>query len=67
MKKLIGIEQLSERIGIAVGTIYSWTHMRVIPFYKIGRLVRFDEVEIEDWLKKRKQPVSEYAHLYWKK
>ena len=67
MKKLIGIKELSEHLGVAVGTIYSWTFMKVIPYYKIGRLVKFDEAEIDKWLEERKQPVSKYADDYWKK
>lgn len=67
MKKLIDIKQLSEHLGISVMTIYSWTSMRVIPFYKIGRLVKFDEAEIDKWLEGRKQSVSKYANEYWQR
>lgn len=65
MKKLIGIKELSEKIGMKQSTIYSWTSMKVIPFYKIGRLVKFDEFEIDKWLEQKKQPVSKYADEYW--
>jgi len=67
MKKLIGIKELSEHIGIRIGTIYTWTSMKVIPFYKIGNKVKFEESEIDKWLEDRKQPVSKYADDYWKK
>lgn len=67
MRKLIGIKELSEQIGIPVGTIYSWTSMKVIPHYKIGRLVKFEEAEIEKWLEQRKQQVSKFADEYWGK
>jgi len=67
MKKLIGIKELSAQIGVPVNTIYSWTSMRVIPFYKLGRLVKFNEEEIEKWIEERKQPVSKFAEEYWKK
>lgn len=65
MKKLISIDELANNLGIAKETIYQWTSMKVIPFYKIGRLVRFDESEIDRWLAERKQQVSKYADTYW--
>ena len=65
MKKLISIKELSDHLGVAVETIYQWTSMKVIPFYKIGRLVRFDESEIDKWLAERKQQASKYAEKYW--
>jgi len=67
MRKLIGIKELSDKLDIPVNTIYSWTSMKVIPFYKVGRLVKFEEVEIEKWLEQRKQQVSKFADEYWDK
>jgi len=67
MRKLIGIKELSRQLDISVNTIYSWTSMKVITFYKVGRLVKFDEVEIEKWLEQRKQQVSKFADEYWGK
>lgn len=67
MKKLLSVKELSEKLGIAVETIYVWTSMKQIPYYKVGRLVRFNEDEIEQWLEKRKQQVCKYAGEYWKK
>jgi excisionase family DNA binding protein len=66
MKKLISIDELANNLGIAKETVYQWTSMKVIPFYKIGRLVRFDEAEIDRWLTDRKRLVSKYADEYWK-
>lgn len=65
MKKFISIDELADKLGISKGTIYQWTAMKVVPFYKIGRLVRFNEEEIEKWLSERKQQVSKYADEYW--
>ncbi len=67
MRKLIGIKELAKQIDIPVGTIYVWTSMKVIPYYKVGRLVKFDEAEIEKWIEERKHPVSKFADEYWGK
>ena len=54
-KKLIGIEDLAEFLSISKNTVYSWVNQRKIPYFKIGRLVKFDSAEIEIWLKERKR------------
>jgi excisionase family DNA binding protein len=53
-KKFVGIEELSSYLGIVKGTLYGWVYLRKIPYIKIGRLVKFDLQEIEQWLKSRK-------------
>lgn len=52
-KRFIGIKELSEYLDTPVGTLYVWTHQKKIPYYKIGRNVKFDLEKIEDWLKKK--------------
>ncbi len=52
--KLMNITQLSEVINVKKKTIYDWTHKGLIPYIKIGRLIRFDINDIEKWLKYKK-------------
>lgn len=52
--KLLDISQLSEIINIKKKTIYDWTHKDLIPYVKVGRLLRFDLNDIERWLKSNK-------------
>jgi len=53
MEKLLTIEQLSELLQVKQATIYQWTHTGFIPHIKIGRLVRFRESDVLEWLKRR--------------
>lgn len=53
--RLLDITQLSEAINIKKKTIYDWTHKGMIPYVKVGRLVRFDLNDIERWLKAKKR------------
>jgi len=48
-KRFIGVKELSEYLGIAVDTIYSWVSERRIPFHKFGKLVKFDQRQIDSW------------------
>ena len=54
MEQFIGIKELSEILGVEISTLYAWVHLRQIPYYKIGRLVKFKKSEIEGWLQQRK-------------
>ena len=49
-KRFIGIKELAEYVDIKKKTIYSWVNQRKIPYVKVGRLIRFDWKEINEWL-----------------
>lgn len=54
MTKLLTIKELSQWISIPVSTLYKWTHEEKIPHKKMPNTsVRFDQHEIEKWLKQR--------------
>ena len=53
-KRFLGINELSEYLGITKGTLYVWTCHKRIPYLKVGRLVKFDLREIETWLNKKR-------------
>ena len=53
MEKLINIESASDLLGIKKSTLYIWISQHKIPFYKIGRLVKFSASKIEKWVQSR--------------
>jgi excisionase family DNA binding protein len=53
-RRYIGIEDLARYLDMPKGTLYVWVCHRRIPYLKIGRLVKFDLREIEDWLKDKR-------------
>jgi len=53
-KQYLSVKELSQYMGISVHTIYLWIQLRKIPYHKIGKLVRFNLMEIEAWLKEKK-------------
>lgn len=54
MERLIGIKEIAEYLGVTVNTMYAWVHCQQIPFYKVGRLVKFKKQDIDRWLEERK-------------
>lgn len=64
MDKLLTVDDVARILDVKKSTIYQWTHMRLIPYIKMGRFVRFREKEIEKWLKaKQVKPTSKYTNF----
>lgn len=58
-RQLINIHELSALLGVSMNTLYGWVNRRKIPYVKVGRLVKFDQRDIETWVKERKVDVWE--------
>jgi excisionase family DNA binding protein len=52
-KQYLTPKELAGMLRVDITTVYGWTSDRVIPYIKIGRLVRFDPVKITNWLKQK--------------
>ena len=52
--QLLTIDQLAERLGTTVRHVRRLVAERRLPYYKVGRLVRFDPAEIKHWLQTRR-------------
>ncbi len=57
--RCIGIKEAAEHLGVKVETLYAWIHRKQIPYYKVGRLVKFRNADIERWLNERRVEVLE--------
>lgn len=53
MEKLLTPKQLSELLQVDQSTVYWWSHTGFVPHIKLGKLVRFQEAEVEEWVKQR--------------
>ena len=63
--ELINIDQLEARTSIKKRTLRKWTKpgQELIPCYRIGKLVRFNLLEVETWLQsKRVTPVEKGSY-----
>ena len=48
-RELITIDELSALWRVPKATLYNWVNQRRIPYVKLGRSLRFDLVEIEQY------------------
>lgn len=53
--ELLTITQASEYLKIIPSTIRSMCFYKKIPFIKIGRMVRFDKNQLNDWLMQKSE------------
>lgn len=49
-EQLMGIEQLASRLGVTERFVRRLVEERRISFHKIGRYVRFDRGDVEEWI-----------------
>ena len=45
-RNLISANEIAAVLGIQCQTVYLWVRQKRIPFYRVGRLVKFDEAEV---------------------
>jgi excisionase family DNA binding protein len=54
-QNLIGIKELAKKLNVPVSWLYSRTRTKDIPFYRVGKYVRFSESEVWEWLEKQNE------------
>ena len=50
MKKLLNVKEVADRLNVTESAVRKWVLERRIGFQKVGRLLRFSEKNIEDFL-----------------
>jgi excisionase family DNA binding protein len=58
MRHYLDIAALAERLWIKRSTLYAWTAQGTIPHLNLGRLLRFDPDEIEEWLRAHRRDAA---------
>ncbi len=58
-KELLNTKETAEFLGISKNTLYEWIVQKKIPYFKVGRLVKFKREDLETWLKKKKMEEKE--------
>lgn len=45
------VEEIADHLGVSKDTIYTWIAKRGMPAHKVGRLWKFQKVEVDTWVK----------------
>jgi len=54
-ERLWNIQQAATYLSVSVSTLYGWVWQRRIPFVKMGRALRFDPSDLENFIEASKQ------------
>jgi excisionase family DNA binding protein len=55
MNRLLTISEAAALLGVKAQTLYLWVSQKRVPHRKIGRLVRFTESDLEEFVGRQKQ------------
>lgn len=51
---LLDVRDAASFLGIRPITLYAWVNQRRITYIKVGRLVKFDRTDLEEWILENK-------------
>ena len=55
--ELVSVEQAAQILSVSVSTLYGWVWQRRIAFVKLGRALRFDVSDLQEFIRRnRVQP-----------
>lgn len=64
--RLLNIAEAAELLATNERHIRSLLHQRLLPYVKVGHLLRFDERELLAWIEGRKVAPTRKVTLTWK-
>ena len=47
----LSVEEITEHLGVSKDTVYAWISKRNMPAHKVGRLWKFQKMEVDAWVK----------------
>ena len=47
---LITVQDAAKFLAVSTSTLYSWVYQRRIPFVKVGRALRFELAELQNFI-----------------
>ncbi len=50
----LSVEEIAPYLGVKRDTVYKWLRLKGMPHHKVGRLVKFRQEEIDQWVKSGK-------------
>jgi len=53
---LLTVKETAKQLGIATQTLYDWVNKRKIRFVKLGGALRFDQLDVNDFIQAHKVP-----------
>lgn len=55
MESLIGINEVSDMLGVTRDYVYKLVQKNEITYYKVGRYLKFKPSEVEEWIEAKRK------------
>ena len=52
--ELLNVAEAARFLAVSPSTLYGWVWQRRVPFVKLGRAVRFDKTDLEEYVDRNK-------------
>ena len=56
-KRLLGVREASQYLGLDVDTVYKKSRLRELPSVKVGRALRFDVKALDRYIEQNARPI----------
>ena len=56
----LSVDEIGEYLGVKRDTVYKWINDKGMPAHKIGRLWKFKEEDVDNWVKNNGEVKVEY-------
>ena len=53
-ERWLSVEEIAQHLGVQRETIYKWVAKRKMPSHKVGRLLKFQVNEVDQWVREGK-------------
>jgi excisionase family DNA binding protein len=54
--RLLTVQEAARFLTVSASTLYGWVWQRKIPFVKVGRALRFDLTDLEEFIEASRTP-----------
>ena len=53
-ERWLSVDEIAEHLGIKRDTVYKWVAHKNMPAHKVGRLLKFQIKEVDEWVREGK-------------
>lgn len=50
----VGVEEVAAHLQVAEASIYRWVESKDFPAHRVGRLLRFNLSEVDEWVRRHR-------------
>ncbi|MBI5273529.1 MAG: helix-turn-helix domain-containing protein [Chlamydiales bacterium] len=56
------VDEIAQHLGVKRDTVYKWIEEKQMPAHKVGRLWKFQKIQVDVWVQSGRADQSKQAH-----